>query len=458
MPIRKLSLTLATHALHFTSLNQLARLASGPVILGLLPFFLSVEQQGFWFTMSSITAFMAFADMGLSMAVIQYAAHEHAKLEQSLSQDITVATRYRLRLETLRLFAWQRSTLVALLVLPFVVGAGFYMLSGQDDAIHWKLPWILLCFTSAASLILTIVLAYHEGCNDVARIQRLRAVIAMVNVAILALGLLLGLGLWTLSLATGASTALGFGFIWKHSRKRKEVGCTSSAALVKAEVRAWSKEVSPLLSKYAASWISGYAMFQLFTPIVFKFEGAAAAGRVGLTIAIFTAIFTLSSVWSTYQLPRFSMAIAVHDRNALNHCMTTALKGALLTYCVLMSFFITVYLGLHHHPVVTERILGTEAILTLAIVWGMQLLVHNMAVYLRAFKEEPLVWHSLIAAAYTVTTTLITIKIYGLDHLFIGLLTVYIWFVPAVYLLFKRKRESIRHWPKLTNQQSSASD
>lgn len=439
------------HALRFTSLNQLARLATGPVILLLLPFFLSVEQQGYWFTMTSFTAFVAFADMGLSIALIQCAAHEHAKLEHSISQNSTDASRYRLRLDTLRLFAWRRSMSVSLWVLPCVLGVGFYMLSDRADSIHWEAPWALLCLASVASLVLTIVLAYHEGCNDVARIQRLRALIAATNAATLALGLVLGLGLWTLPLATGVSTALGFGFIWKHSREHVDRCLTCPRAQVKAEVKVWSKEVSPLLSKYAASWIGGYAMFQLFTPIVFRLEGAAAAGRVGLTISVFTAIFTLSNVWSTYQLPRFSMAIAVRDRHALNHCMTTALKGSLLTYCVFMSMAIATYQTLHHYPRVSERLLGTEAVWTLSVVWLLQLLVHNLAVYLRAFKEEPLVWHTLVAAVHSFAATLITLQLLSLDHLFIGLLTVYIWFVPAVFLLFIRKRESTKYWPELVN-------
>lgn len=443
--------TFSKHALRFTSLNQLARLASGPVILVLLPFFLSVKQQGYWFTMTSITAFVAFADMGLSTVLIQCAAHEHAKLMRSVLQDSTDVTRYRLRLETLRLFAWRRSMTVALWVLPFVLGIGIYMMSDQAHSLHWEAPWILLCLTSAAALVLSIILAYHEGCNDVARIQRLRALIALVNVAMLALGLLLGLGLWTLPLAVGASTALGFGFIWKHNPEHLRRCMTYPSAQIKAEVRAWSKEISPLLSKYAASWIGGYAMFQLFTPIVFKLEGAAAAGRVGLTISIFTAIFTLSNVWSTYQLPRFSMMIAVRDRNALNHCMATALKGALLTYGILVLMAIASYLALHNYQWASERLLDTEAILTLAVVWLQQLLVHNLAVYLRAFKEEPLVWHTLVAAAHTVAATILTLHFWGLDHLFIGFLTVYAWFTPSVLLLFIRKHESTQHWPVLIN-------
>lgn len=440
-------------ALRFTSLNQLARLAGGPAILILLPLFLSVEQQGYWFVMISLTAFVAFADMGLSTALIQSAAHEHAKCDQFNLQSNIDATHYKFRLETLRLFAWRRSASVALWVLPCVLGLGFYILNGQNTTktIHWVLPWILYCITSVASLVLTIILAYYEGCNDVARIQRARAAIALINVGLLALGLVFGLNLWALPLATGVSTAAGFGYIAKERRSTIAVCLTQSLSEVDAGIRAWSKEISPLLARYAASWIGGYAMFQLFTPIVFRLEGAAAAGQVGLTIAVFTAIFTLSNVWSTYQLPRFAMAVALRDRDALNNCLAVALKGSLLTYGVLLCMAGIAYLILYHFTHLLDRFLGIEAMATLALIWLLQLLVHNFAVYLRAFKEEPLVWHTLIAAVQTIVATLLTLQLLGLDHIFSGFLTVYFWFAPAVFLLFIRKRELTKHWPRLAN-------
>lgn len=71
-------------------------------------------------------------------------------------------------------------------------------------------------------------------------------------------------------------------------------------------------------------------MFQLFTPIVFRLKGVAVAGRVGLTISVFTAIFALSNIWSAHQLPCFSMAIsmaiALRDRYALDNWMAYGLK------------------------------------------------------------------------------------------------------------------------------------
>lgn len=428
----------------FTTLNQLARMALGPLILVLLPFFLSMEQQGFWFAMTSITAIMAFADMGLCTAVMQCSAHEYANLCKAQSKAPDEVQYHQTRIDTLLTYSIRRVGIILVLAIPSVLAVGFYILSAQNDhATQWATPWVLFCLASSASLLLTVILAYYEGWNDVARIQRVRALVALTNALLIAVGLVLGLELWTLPLATGLSTVLGFCFVWKQCRNHLVFWRSTHTDLLKT----WSREVSPLLSKYAMSWVGGYLMFQLFTPIVFRMEGSVAAGRVGLTISIFTAIFAISNIWSTYQMPRFSIAIALRDRRGLEKCLSTALKGSLLTYAVLMTLVITLFLALQWHPKVVTRLLGIDAVIMLALAWLLQLIIHNLAVYVRAFKEDPLAWQTLVAAAYTVVSTLICIHYRQVEYLFLGFLSVYLWFLPVVFRLFNRKRHETLKWP-----------
>lgn len=427
-------------ALKYTSLNQLARLALGPMVLLVLPFFLSVEVQGYWFTMTSITAILAFADMGLSAAVLQCAAHEHAKLQQAADRGDEEAAELRRGLAALLAYSLRRNLIIVAVALPCVLCAGAYLLNGQGHAVRWEIPWVLLCVASSASLTLTVILAFHEGCDGVAAMQRLRALVTLIHLVTTLVGLTAGWALWTLPLATGLSTAIGFAMLrrrfppharWKASRER---------------IRGWQKEVSPLLTKYAASWVGGYLMFQLFTPLVFKFEGAAAAGQVGLTISAFTAIFALSNVWSAYQTPKFSMAVATQNRPMLDRCLRVALQGSILTYLLLMTCAIVAFAAMKDLPQVTSRLLSIEALAALALVWLLQIVVHNLAIYLRAFKDDPLVWPTLLAALHTITTTLLCLHFFDVQYLFFGFLTVYAWFLPAVVHIFIRKRATTRSW------------
>lgn len=434
---------MSKQAFRFTGLNQLARMALGPLILVLLPFFLSMEQQGFWFAMTSITAIMAFADMGLSNAVMQCSAHEYANLSAAQGKDSKETQYRRERLDALLTYSIRRVAAILALAFPGVLAAGYLMLSAQDQhATVWRGPWIFFCLMSSASLMLTVILAYYEGWNDVARIQRLRAMVALSHAVMVSTGLLLKLELWTLPLATGLSTLLGFCFIWERCREHLKFWHHARTDLLKE----WAREVSPLLSKYAVSWIGSYLMFQLFTPIVFRMEGAVAAGRVGLTISMFTAIFTISNIWSAYQLPKFSIAIAMRDRPVLEKCLSTALKGSLLTYTVLVTVVMGLFLALQSHPKVETRLLGINAVCMLALVWLLQLIVHNLSVYMRAFKDEPIAWQSLFAAVHTIVATVVCVHYFHLEYLFLGFISAYFWFLPVVYGLFDRSRRATLEW------------
>ena len=230
--------------------------------------------------MSSIVAILAFSDMGLSAAVMQCSAHEFILLNQESDANFDRLRKHRLN--ALLTFSVRRVSFIGLIALPCVFIAGLVTFSFNGKSTEWLLPWILLCFASISSLVLSVILSFLEGCDGVSRIQKIRALIATINLIALIFGLALGMALWSLPMAVGLSTAIGFKCIWKMCPKRFFFKSTISSMHIKS----WADEISPLLSRYAASWVGGYVMFQLFTPIVFKIDGALAAGRVGLTISL----------------------------------------------------------------------------------------------------------------------------------------------------------------------------
>ena len=64
-----------------TAFNQLYRLISGPLMLLFIPLYLTQEEQGYWYTFSSVAALSVFADLGFSNIILQFAAHEFAFLK-----------------------------------------------------------------------------------------------------------------------------------------------------------------------------------------------------------------------------------------------------------------------------------------------------------------------------------------------------------------------------------------
>ena len=51
-------------------------------------------------------------------------------------------------------------------------------------------------------------------------------------------------------------------------------------------------------------------VFQLFTPMTFYFHGPVAAGKIGISIAMWTAGFNIAISWITAITPKMNMLIA----------------------------------------------------------------------------------------------------------------------------------------------------
>ena len=86
-----------------------------------------------------------------------------------------------------------------------------------------------------------------------------------------------------------------------------------------------------------------------------------------------------------------------------------------------------------------ERFVSFQSLVLLNICWFAQLIVHNLAIYLRAYKEEPLLLPSILSALFVVLTTLMAAIYLSDDMFFIGFATMFLWFLPWVIILYKRK-------------------
>ncbi len=73
----------------------------------------------------------------------------------------------------------------------------------------------------------------------------------------------------------------------------------------------------------------------------------------------------------------------------------------------------------------------------------MQLIVNAMAIYMRAYKKEPLVVVSVVNGLYVAITTLLAAKYLPFEYLFSGFTSAYVLVLPWVYWIFRSfKRRS----------------
>lgn len=427
--------TLFSKELKSTALNQMWRLVTGPLLIILLPIFLSEEVQGFWYLMISLGAVAAFADFGFSNILLQFSAHEFAFLKFDSSFDLDGNEVNLRRLASLFIFALKWTVVLILILFPITLFVGIFVMGGFTSLGMWTMPWLIYCIGAVLTLSNGIFLSFFEGCNSVSKVQAIRLRIALVNTSLVTLGLIMDFGLYALSISLLVSSV--FGLINLYLVFKITVNKFFDVARINRH--GWGLEIYPLLRKYIISWTSGYLIFQLFTPFAFYFFGAVEAGKVGMSIAIFTSIFSISNVWTTSVIPEINIAIAKLDFEGLHRIFNKYLIMAVWTYLIGSIIFYFLFFMIKTRYPFMERFVSLQSLVLLNVCWFAQLIVHNLAIYLRAYKEEPLLVPSILSALFVVLTTLIAANYLSEDLFFIGFATMFFWFLPWVIILYRRK-------------------
>lgn len=428
----------ASYDLKHTAINSLWRLISGPLMLVFIPLFLTPNIQGYWYTFISLAALAVFADLGFSNILLQFAAHEFAFLDFDESGKLSGDKDHLRRLTTLFLFSLKWASFLILVAFPTIIIIGYYFLSQKDANISWFFPWVLYTFASALGFFNSIMLSFFEGCNSVGNIQKIRLRIAILASFLTLGGLLLGLELYTLSISLTFSSLFGlYQIVIKYRHALKQLIQEG-----KTEQHKWGREIFPLLWRYAISFASGYFIFQIYTPIMFYFYGPVEAGKIGISITLWTAIFGISNIWMVSVTPKINIYISEKKWEELDRMFIKNLILSLLTFLSGMIFALALLYFLTGRIHLFDRFLGLKSMSILSTGWLIQLAINSIAIYLRSHKEEPLVLLSFIAAIYIFLTTLLCAKYLPSDYYFLGFLTSFFWQVPWVLRIYLKKKKS----------------
>ena len=426
--------TLLSHDFRHTAINQIWRFFSGPLMLILIPLYLSAEIQGYWYTFVSLAALAIFADMGFSTILLQFSAHEFAHLKFEENKTLSGNQHYLERIATLFRFSMKWSISIGCLAFPIILIVGFIILNEKRTDVVWVMPWIVYGIASIFVFINSMLLSFIEGCNSVGEVQKIRFLISFITSLSTAILLVFGLKLYALaiSLVIGAlSGTLIIFYKYKYMLKQCFV-------LSKDVVHDWKKDILPLVGRYAVSWISGYFIFFAFTPIGFHYYGVVEAGQIGFSIAMCTAIFGIANIWMTVITPKINMYVARKDYGTLNPIFTKHLILAVITYLLGVGTLFIIVLFLKDILPFANRLVSPFSLSIITLGWLFQIIINGYAIYMRAHKEEPLMVPSFVIGVYIVITTLFVAMYLPFEYFFLGFLSSYIWGIPWVLMIFRK--------------------
>lgn len=421
-----------------------------PIILYLIVTHFTSSEQGYYYTFGSILAASMFLELGLGMVLTQYASHEFALLNWddngSLDGDRIALSRL---ISLMKKSARWYGVLSILVVIVFIPGGIAFLSSNSASLnVHFVLPWIILVLFSSLTLCVTPLLAMLEGCGRVADMQKMKLYqisfgALFVCIVILSHGNLFAAS----SLAITNFIVSIFWILTKYKGLLNQL--KGNDYVIESHQISWKKELFPMQWKIGISYISGYLTFQIFTPLLFRFQNAAVAGQMGMTIYISNIALSMGMVWLSTKFPSYGAIIkqknyASLDRIALANTIYSLIFTLVFSVCgLVIIYFIKIY-----YPRIGGRLLSLSAISALLFSNFVIILITSMAGYLRAHKEEPLLISSIIQALVTVVVAIIAAKYYNADilaysfalvNLFIGL--------PMVTYIFIVKRN---HWHNQT--------
>jgi O-antigen/teichoic acid export membrane protein len=422
-----------------TFLNYGYRLVSSPVILLLIPIFLTEEQQGYWYLFSSLAALSIFADLGFSNIIMQFSAHEYAFLRFDDSRLLEGDDDHLIKLGSFLRFSinWLKNICLVVFPIIYIIGIVYFLRDGVLGIYIY--PWTLYAVGTAINFFNNSLLSFIEGMDRISEIQNIRAWVAVANSMIVIIMLVIGGNVYALASGMILSSSLMFIFIFGRFKKLLR----QLLAISKGSRYNWKPEVMPFFMRYAISCASGYFIFQIYTPAMHYFHGPVYGGKVGITISLVTATFTISNIWMYTITPKMNMLIARNMWSELDVLFKKRLRLSLGTYFLVfigLAVFLYYFKDFWLVPKITSRFLPAVPVATLFFCYFLQLIVNAWALYLRGHKQEPLVIPSVLSALWIGATTVAVAALLSPSWFFIGWLSASVWGMPVCYWIYRNCR------------------
>ncbi|WP_295538165.1 hypothetical protein [uncultured Pseudacidovorax sp.] len=425
----------------FTLLSRSWSIVAAAITIILLPHWIDQVHQGYYYTFLSLLGLTVFFELGLNQVIIQFVAHEAAKRDASSANGLDTS-----KLESLVYTAkrWYLVAAVFFLIIGFAAGTVLFMNKSQLSAREWLVPWGLVVSGTAINLALSSRLAVLEGLGMVSTIYKLRLSQSFIGYSLMWIAMSAGAGLWAVCATSLTAAAATIIFIRKVLSADKVANRIFSARENNHSV-SWKKDILPFQWRIALSWLSGYFIFQLFTPLVFMIRGADEAGQLGMSLSIFASLTTVGVSWVLAKAPVFAGMAASQKYVELDRLFNRNLiKAVTFTAAAAAGVWLTLVISRELGIRFANRTLPPHDLISLAIVSVVNCLIFGLAAYMHAFKRDPLVWVSVASAGVTAAAIY-----YSAHHSVSAVALAYlasngIFFLPLTVFAFLRFKRNLR--------------
>jgi O-antigen/teichoic acid export membrane protein len=429
-------------AIGFTILARGWGSAAGLVSVALIARFLSPAEQGYYYTFGSLIALQIVFELGFSLVILQLASHERAHLNFLPGGVIAGDPVAHARLASVlqKTVRWYTSAAVILAVFLLIAGSHFFSTSQQGTGnVSWRLPWYAAAIAATLTFQIDPLLSFMEGCGFVPNIARLRLVQAVSGSTLAWLALISHHGLFAPAMIIAGNA--GVASVWLAQKRDLLI------PLMRHNPGAhrihWMKEVWHFQWRIAVSWLSGYFIFQLYNPVLFKYRGAIVAGQMGMSLTLTNALITVAISWVNTKAAPFGSMIARKEYDRLDQLFFQSVKQS---FAVCLAGAVTIWVGVAYMNwagvAFAHRVLDPLSLGILLVTAPLNVVIFAEATYLRAHKQEKFLLNSVLGAILVGSSTFFLGRSFGAlgivsGSLLIGLL---MGLPLGTYTFFKYRR------------------
>ncbi len=271
---------------------------SGPITIALIIRSLSEDEQGIYYGIAGVVGIQAFFELGLMNVLISQAGHTNAVYRSATEPSDRAAAEGRMR-ELIRASnRWfsMASVLFAASALAF----GWFTFSHSDAVVDWRKPLLVIVPLAAMSVYFSPSLAILEGAGYRELIYRFRFYQMVSGSVAVWIALASGLAIWALAMATLVQTCCSGYLVLVHKASFfRQFGKATAGG----HGFSWIRDVLPMQWRVAASSAAFHLATQFLAIVVLTFHTTAESGRLGMTLAITTAIQMLALAWVQTKFP-----------------------------------------------------------------------------------------------------------------------------------------------------------
>ena len=435
-------------AIGYGIMTRFWSVCAGPITMILIASNLTSIEQGYYYTFASLLALQVFFELGLVTVLAQFVSHEFVSLSWGNAGEILGDESRKNRVLDIlgKSLKWY-SVCSIFLILTLSFAGYLFFRNEPNHYISWKLPWFFSVLGVALNLLIIPFYGVISGSGDVTSVN-FRELIGGITGSLLGWSvLILGGQLYAIPAVTFGNIIVGVLYLLKNKSVLIKRGIYFS--LSKKNIInpiSWRHEIWPMQWKIAVSWVSGYFIFQLFTPVLFKFHGPEVAGQMGITLAAINAIQGVCLIWPISRMPEFGKFIARKKWDDFDTFFRKTVKQSLEICLLLLTLFLIAISILKNNLIIGQRFLPTWEVAFFSLSIICQILISSMAMYMRAHKQEPMMFLSIIGALLITGSTVVLGYYFSSFGIIVGYLLINIFYgIPFTFLLFKKFRKYNHH-------------